>query len=103
MFKLQPNPTFWASVGLPVPGAAKPVSVEIEFRWLGKAALKTFFESLEGHDDATLLAEIVVGWRGIDAEFSRDNLAALLDAYPAAAMAIFQAFQHESLDAKAKN
>lgn len=103
MFKLQPKPSFWAKCSISVAGEAKPAQIEIEFKYLGREGIKAFFESLEGKQDIEALGEIVTNWRGVDAEFSRDNLAQLLDNYPQAAMAIFEAFRTEALEAKAKN
>jgi hypothetical protein len=103
MFTLQPKPSFWATAYITVPGEKKPAALEIEFKWLGKQGIKDYFEQLTGKDDLEALSEIVVGWGGVDAEFNRDTFAQLLDVYPQAAMAIFEAFRAEALEAKAKN
>jgi hypothetical protein len=103
MLKLQPNPTFRAAAQISIPGEASPARVEVEFRHLGREALTTYFQGLEGRSDLDALADIVVGWSGVDAAFSREALAALLDAYPTAALALFEAFRRECLEAKAKN
>ena len=103
MFKLSPNSSFWAKVPLSVPGAEKPVLIEVEFKHQSKSAIKNYFLSLEGKEDASALLEIVLNWKGVDAEFSRENFTALLDNYGAAAHEIFKAYQKEVLEAKAKN
>lgn len=103
MFKLSPNSSFWAKVQLSVPGNEKPVVVELEFKYQSKTALKNYFDSLENKKDAEALGEIVLNWKGVDAEFSRENLETLLENYSAAAREIFMAYQREILEAKVKN
>lgn len=103
MFKLTPNPTFWAKAQLSIPGEAKPVTIEVQFRHLGRDAMREFFESLDGKTDIDALGSIVTGWRGVDAEFSQENLAALLDNYPTSALSLFNAFRREAIEAKEKN
>lgn len=103
MFKITPNPTFWAKAQLSIPGEAKPASIDVQFKHLGREALKEFFEGLEGKQDIDALAQIVTGWRGVDVEFSIENLTLLLDNYPSAAMSFFNAFRKEALESKEKN
>lgn len=103
MLRLQPNPTFRAAAAISIPGEAAPVAIEVEYRHLGREALIAYFDGLPGRPDLDALADIVVGWSGVDAPFSRETLAALLDAYPTAALALFEAFRRECLEAKAKN
>lgn len=103
MFTLQAQPTFWATVRVSKPGSPKPEPLEMEFKWLGRDALKDYLTSLEGRDDDDALSEIVVGWKGVDAEFSKENFSRLLDAYPQSAVAIFSTFRAELLQAKEKN
>lgn len=103
MFKLIPNPTFWAKVEVAVPGIEVPAIFEVEFKHLPREAIKTFFAGIAGKQDAEALGELVSNWRGIDAEYSKDNLAALLNNYPAAAEGFFAAFRRELLEARRKN
>lgn len=103
MFKLQPNPTFKAQVGIAVAGQDKPAEIEVEYKYLGKSRLKSYFEALDGKSDAEALAEIMVGWAGIDADYSPAALATLLDNYPTAAADLFEAFRRELLEARRKN
>ena len=103
MFKLQSEPTFWAAVEVSKPGKDRPERLDMEFKWLERDKLKDFLLSLEGRDDEEVISEIVVGWRGVDAEFSRENLATLLRNYPQSPVAIFTTFRAEMLHAKTKN
>lgn len=103
MFKLQPNPTFKARVPLSVAGADRCPTVEIEFKYLDKDALQTYYAALAGKSDADALSEIVVGWSGIDAAFSPEALEQLLTNYPAAAHDLFTAYRREVVESKVKN
>lgn len=103
MFKLNPNPTFNAKVQLSVPGQDKPVSVEIEYKHLSRPQIKKYFDGLEGKTDAEALSEIILGWKGIDAEYDSDTLQALLDNYPTSGGELFEAFRKELMEARRKN
>lgn len=103
VFKLQPNPTFKATVALSVPGEPDPSCIEVEFRYLGKRAAKEYFGGLGGKSDAEALGGLIVGWAGVDAPYSADALAQLLDNYPASAGELFEAYRVELLEAKRKN
>ncbi|MDP2792557.1 MAG: phage tail assembly chaperone [Sulfurisoma sp.] len=103
MFKLQPAPTFKAKVGISIAGQARPNEIEVEYRYLTKEAIKTYFDNLQGKADADALAEIVVGWSGVEEAYSPEALSLLIDNYPAAASDLFDAFRRELLEAKRKN
>ena len=102
MFKLQPNPTFSAKVAIPVAGDVAQ-EMGVTFAHKGKAEIKAFLDQAAGREDIDSLSEIVVGWDGVDADFSRDNLAILLDAYPGAALALLTAWVEELGKAVQKN
>ena len=107
MFKLQPKPTFEAAVEIVVPGG-KTESVTFLFKHMGKAAFRALFEGLGSEDsevktDTEVLSQIVNGWKGVDAEFTEENFALLLDNYPTAAMAILARYQSGLFEAKVKN
>lgn len=103
MLRLVPSATFETSVSIPVPGQKEDATIRVSFKYLGKDKLRVFLESLEGREDVDALAEIVDGWKDVDQPYSRDNLAALLTAYPMAALSFFEAFQKEVFKAKAGN
>lgn len=102
-FKLQPNPTFRVAVPISVPGETKSPEIVIEYRFLGKKAVADYFRSIGGKSDAEALAGLIAGWEGVDAEYSPEALAQLLDNYPAAATDLFEAYRRELLEAKRKN
>ncbi len=102
MFKLDPNPTFWADVSLPVPGG-DPVAVEVQFRHLGAKAFADWIEAGAEKTTTEALAEVVCDWRGIDAPYTRDNLGRLFDQFPASARALIVAYRRELFEARTKN
>lgn len=103
MFKLQPNPTFKAPVEIHVAGQAKPARIEVEFKYLKRDEMADFFSTLSGRKDEDALADIVVGWSGVDAPYSVEALAQLLNNYLPAARALFDAFMTGLNEAKEKN
>ena len=105
MLKLVPEASFETPVSIPVPGKDKDTVIRVKFKYLDRDELKEYFDSLttEGIKDEDALGEIVLGWKGVDAEFSQENLATLLRKYPRAAEAFFTAFQKEALKAKVGN
>lgn len=107
MFTLQPKPTFEAEVSIPVPGG-KPAKVKFILKHKSKSALKDFYASLtsvdgEGRQDNEALLDLVEDWKGVDQPFSPENLAVLVDNYPAAARAIFDAYHGALFEAREKN
>lgn len=103
MFKLQPKPTFWAKVPISIAGAPKPSPLDIEFKYLDRDELRKYIASLDGREDDESLAEIVMGWKDVDDEFSPDALKRLLKNYPSAALSMVKTFVAEALEAKTKN
>lgn len=113
MFTLQPNPTFKLDVTIPTPtGEGK---IKFEFKHKGRKALAEFIKNLvpaetaegaepeEGRKDSEVLLEIVAGWEGVDQKFSPEALDTLLDNYPSAAKAIFDAYIPALTEGAAKN
>ena len=103
MFKLQPNPTFKTKVAISVAGEKRQPEIEVEFKYLNRERVREYFDNLQGKTDAEALAEIIVGWSGVDEAYSPEALAILLDNYPAAAADLFESFRRELLEAKRKN
>ena len=50
-----------------------------------------------------LVSEIVIGWKGIDAEFNAENLQVFLNNYPAAAWDIINAYSRLVHESRVKN
>ena len=106
MFQLQPKPTFKSDVTIVTPGGGEG-KIKFEFKHMGRKALKAFFESLgEGEgarQDNDALLDIIQGWEGVDEKFSPEALDTLLDNYPSAAKAIFEAYNRGLFEGKQKN
>lgn len=98
---LTPNPTFRAKVEIPVAGS-KPVAVEFEFKHRTKTGLDSFMNSRKGASDLDSLMEMVTGW-DLEEPFDRDGMAALLENYAGAALALYVGYVDELLAAKRKN
>jgi len=94
MFKIEPNPSFWATVEIHVPGEG-PAKFEAEYRFLDRAESQVYFESLNNKTNIEALDEILLDWRGINAPFSKDNLLKLLDNYSTAAPGFYKAYLAE--------
>ncbi len=114
MFKLNPSPTFSASVSLSVPGGTV-AELPVVFKHKGRKALAEWVKrpaaaAAEGRElsDAEYLAEViedatVFNDEGVAVPFSVDVLAQVLDAYPAAGGELFAAYMAALTEAKAKN
>lgn len=104
MLKIQPNPTFKAKVGIPVPGQAKDAQIEVEFKYMTREEWQDFLKVRgESMTDDDAAREVVVGWSGVDEAFSLDALSTLLKFYPMAATAIAEVYLRELFKAKQGN
>lgn len=101
-FRLKPDPTFWARVEIPVPGA-DPVPLEIEFRHKRRDDAMQFADSLSSRAPLESMRDVVVGWRGADVEFSEASLAELDANYLGAAERILVVYLEELRGARRKN
>jgi len=102
MFKLNPNPTFWVKTKVRSPGGEES-EFEVEYRHKGKEALTQFMESVKGRDEAEVMAEVIVNWRGMDVDFSAANLKALFDNYPGLGSVMLVDYGVELMKARAGN
>lgn len=102
MLKLNPNPTFWVKLKARLPGGEE-VEFEIEFRHKGKEALQSFLESGKARKESEMMAEVVAGWRGLDADFSAENLKTLLDNYPGLGSLMLGEYTIELMKARSGN
>jgi hypothetical protein len=100
MFKLQPNPTFWAKVPLTVPGKSAPVMLDFEFHYLAEDERKNLFENRTAQEVAL---EIVADWKGIDEPFSQEALGKLYKNYARAVIDVLETYNRELLESRRKN
>lgn len=101
MFRLDPNPTFWATVSIRVPGGIG--ELDLEFKHLLQAERERYTQDLAGKSNLDALDELIVGWRKVDADYNRDNLERLLNEYPDAVRAITTRYWEEITGAAIKN
>lgn len=108
MFKLQPKPTFTATVSFPT--VEGPAEITFVFRHKGRKAIKAFFDEIgeksqsdTGVNDAAIIAELVADWKGVDGEFNKENLELLLDNFPSATKAILDAYLPALIEGREKN
>lgn len=114
MFKLNPAPTFRATVPISQPGDEPPLQLEVIFRHRGRAELAALMAEVSnstahGKSDVDALSQIIDAWTGVvDADgavvaYSRQALERLLDAFPASGADIFRAYWTELTESKRKN
>ena len=103
MLKLKPSPTFKATVNIPTHDG--PMPVEFEFKHMTREQFAKFLEAEpdKKRSDEEAIGEFVCGWSGIDAPFSQEALAELVQNYHASARAMFDVYISELSQAKAKN
>lgn len=92
MFKLQPKPTFWVPVSIPVPGEHDPAIIELEMCHRTADQVADLLATISGRSNAEVLTPLVKDWRQIDEPFSADNFALLLNNYPGAPRRIVDAW-----------
>lgn len=102
MFKLDPDPTFWATVSIYIPGKGVG-KFDVEYRHLSGDARQAYVDGLKEKTNLDALFDIVIGWRGVDRSFNKESLEKLLNDYPAAAAALFRTFWDELSGASEKN
>lgn len=108
MFQLEPNPTFTAPVAIPLPGG-ETATIDITFRHMGREALQRFLGRVKDVPDAEAAGEILVDWSGVAGAngeplpITAENIAALVDNYHGAALAILQTYIRELTGQRVKN
>jgi hypothetical protein len=116
MLKLTPKPTFEADVAITVPGEQEPGRITLTFNYMPKQAVQEFFKkhqpefnkktgklTKEASKDDVMLREMISGWKGMDVEYSHENLSIFLDNYPAAAGEIVKEYHRLVLESRVKN
>lgn len=106
MFKLQPAPTFKADIKIPTAEGEGVISFVMKYR--SRTELTAFYESMKDADgkdkaDKDILADVIMGWDGIDAEYNKKALATLIDNYPGAALAMLNGYTKALVEGQVKN
>jgi hypothetical protein len=100
--KLQPDPTFKATVLIPAAGMPD-VSLEFTFKHRTRDQLRKFVEeSAERGDDAETILEMATGWELADA-FNKENVTLLVQNYTTAGRCVFDKYLDELARARVKN
>ena len=99
--QLKANPTFSASVGVPVAGGEE-VPVVMTFKHRTRTELDEFIKSRPKKSDVQTFLDMVEGW-DLEDEFNEANAKTLLENYIGAALATFHVYIDQLVQAKAKN
>lgn len=105
MLKLSHEPQFKATVSISIPGKKEPANAEFTFKYLTRSGWEDFLKESEDRSLHETVPEIVEGWneKQVEGKFSKENLAKLLDIYPAAALDIYKTFIEELHKSRIKN
>ena len=98
---LKANPTFPATVAIPVAGS-DPVNVKFTFTHRTKSALDAFIGSRAEVSDIDSFMSMVEGWDLEDA-FTKENAESVLENYIGSALVVYRAYIDELVKAKVKN
>lgn len=101
-FKLQPDPTFWATAELSVPGQSEREPVPLQFRHQSREEWRVTTDDGKA-TVRDVVTKLVVGWRIEGEEFSPAALERLLNNYLPSAVEIYETYVRESQESKRKN
>lgn len=99
--KLNPEPTFKAKVGIPVPGS-RPAEVLFTFKHRTRDEVIAWMEGSRDDTDVDSVLDVVVGWE-LEDEFNRENVERLCNNYPGSGLVIVSAYLDELRGARVKN
>ena len=102
LFDIDPDPSFWAGVSIPVAGG-EPVEVKMQFAYFDRDQYLDFWKEMEGKLDHEVLPQIVTDWRGFREPYSLSAMVRLLKKRPRAGRAILDAWKDELFGAPEKN
>lgn len=100
--KLQPAPTFWAKVPIPLPGGEKH-EIELEFVHKTRDDLDKWRSEKDVKTDGKAVMTIVKNWRGVEGDFNEDNINAVLQNYHGAGIAIGRTYIEQLMQLKLGN
>lgn len=100
-FRLNPDPTFQATVKFPIAGE-QTASFKAEFKHRNSEEIKDLIARLADMEDLDLMQDIMVGW-DIGEPFNEENLQKLISNYGAAARTIADTYWREIYGAREGN
>ncbi len=101
ILKLTANPTFKATVAVPVAGEDS-VDVKFTFKHRTKTDMDAFMASRENVPDIDTFMEMVVGWE-LPEDFNRENALILLENHIGAALSAYRTYIDELYKSKLGN
>ncbi len=99
--KLQPAPTFKATVQIPVPGG-KDEPVEFVFKFRNRDEIKKLIDGVDGQLWTDVILAVAENWDLSD-PFTRESIDLLTTNYVGAGQAIFDTYVEQHTKARAKN
>lgn len=102
MFKLQPNPTFPATVTGFVPGDPT-AGVTMQFKHQTREQYDKWVGSFAGEPLISRLPEIVADWEDAPVPYTPEALAEVANTYPALPVLLLQTYTHHLFTAQQKN
>lgn len=90
--KLNPDPTFFSKVEVPVPGGTAEVGCTFKYR--DREDLAKWVEATKDAGDAEVLIDCMSGW-DLDDEFNAESAKRLCSSYPGASYAIVARYVRE--------
>lgn len=99
--KLNPEPTFKAKVGIPVPGG-RPADVQFTFKHRTRDEVIDWLDGSREASDVQSVMDCAIAW-DLDDEFTAENVERLCNNYTGAGMAIVGTYLDELRGARAKN
>ena len=99
--RLNPEPTFKAKVGVPVPGS-RPAEVLFTFKHRTRDEIIDWVDTSRDANDVESVMACAVGW-DLDDEFNAENVGRLCNNFPGSGVAIVGVYLDELRGARAKN
>jgi hypothetical protein len=101
-FKLEPNPTFWATVPVRLPGGELS-DLQLEFRHRSRTEMASLFDTVSGRTDEDVIADVISNWRDVSEPFSTEAVRKLVNNYPGIASQLVEAYVRELVQARRGN
>lgn len=101
MLKLQPDPTFWAKVTIPLPGGSNG-EVKMEFVHMDSEQLEKYTTDRGSVNDAAAVLKIAKGWDN-EETFDEVHVGKFLKNYMGAGRAIARTFVEELMQVRVGN